>query len=241
MKKRDLMMIASGAALTLGTVPGVGMAAEAKVYYGFQAEQLEYRISDESEKRLVWDADAFVGTDELKLRWQGEGERDLDADSYEKLENRFVLQTPISDFFDAKGGVRIDTPEGADRWYGTVGVVGLAPQWFEVDADLFVSETGDGSARLDVEYEGLLTNRVTLTPSFEINVAFSEDREIEVGKGLSSAEFGLRLSYDLIDRAIVPYVGVAYERKFGDTADFAKHDGEDYEATYLVTGLRVMF
>ncbi|MET4733005.1 copper resistance protein B [Thalassospira sp. MBR-102] len=241
MKKLDLMMIGGGVALALGPFARAGMAMDASIYYGFQAEQFEYRVGDESEKRLVWDADAFVGTDELKLRWQGEGERDLDAESYEKLENRFVLQTPISDFFDAKGGVRVDTPEGADRWYGTVGIVGLAPQWFEVDADLFVSETGDGSARLDVEYEGLLTNRLILTPSFEINAAFSEDREIEIGKGISSAEFGLRLSYDLIDRAIVPYVGVAYERKFGDTADFAKHDGEDYEATYIVTGIRLMF
>jgi copper resistance protein B len=193
MKKRKVMMTASGVALALGAFAPVSMAMESRLYYGFQAEQLEYRMGDESEKRLVWDADAFVGTDELKLRWQGEGERDLDAENYEKLENRFVLQTPISDFFDAKGGVRVDTPKGADRWYGTVGIVGLAPQWFEVDADLFVSETGDGSARLDVEYEGLLTNRVTLTPSVEINAAFSEDREIEVGRGLSSAEFGLRL------------------------------------------------
>ncbi|MBS8272370.1 copper resistance protein B [Thalassospira tepidiphila] len=240
MKMTKLVLAAGGTFAAMGTFSSAASAMN-NLYYGFQTEQFEYRLGDENEKLFVWGADAFVGTDEVKLRWQGEGERDLDADIYEGLENRLVVQTPISDFFDAKAGVRLDTPEGADRWYGTVGVMGLAPQWFEVDADLFVSEIGDASARLDVEYEALLTNYLILTPSFEINAAFSEDREIEVGKGLSSAEFGLRLSYDLIDRAIVPYVGVAYERKFGDTADFAKHDGEDYEATYLVTGLRVMF
>lgn len=216
-------------------------SAQGKVYYGFQAEQFEYRVGDESEKRFVWDADAFIGTDEVKLRWQGGGERNLDADYNEGLENRFVLQTPISDFFDAKVGVRLDTPKGTDRWYGVVGVMGLAPQWFEVDADLFVSEVGDASARLDVEYEALLTNYLILTPSFELNAAFSEDREIEVGSGFSSAEIGLRLSYDLIDRAVAPYVGVAYERKLGNTADFAKDEGEDYEATFVVAGLRLMF
>lgn len=217
------------------------VSAQGKVYYGFQAEQFEYRVGDESEKRFVWDADAFIGTDEVKLRWQGGGERNLDADYNEGLENRFVLQTPISDFFDAKAGVRLDTPKGTDRWYGTLGVMGLAPQWFEVDADLFVSEVGDASARLDVEYEALLTNYLILTPSFELNAAFSEDREIEVGSGFSSAEIGLRLSYDLIDRAVAPYIGVAYERKLGNTADFAKDEGEDYEATFVVAGLRLMF
>ena len=216
-------------------------SAQGKVYYGFQAEQFEYRVGDENEKRFVWDADAFIGTDEVKLRWQGGGERNLDADYNEGLENRFVLQTPISDFFDAKAGVRLDTPKGTDRWYGTLGVMGLAPQWFEVDADLFVSEVGDASARLDVEYEALLTNYLILTPSFELNAAFSEDREIEVGSGFSGAEFGLRLSYDLIDRVVAPYIGVVYERKLGNTADFAKEEGEDYEATFVVAGLRLMF
>ncbi|MEK9844510.1 copper resistance protein B [Thalassospira sp.] len=241
MKRHDLMMKGGFVAMVMGVVPVTVQAAEGRTYYGFQAEQFEYRLGDENEKRLVWDADAFWGTDELKLRWQGEGERDLDADINEGLENRLVLQTPISDFFDAKAGVRLDTPTGTDRWYGTVGIMGLAPQWIEVDADLFVSETGDGSARLDLEYEGLITNRVILTPSIELNAAFSEDREIEVGTGISSAEIGLRLSYDLIDRSVAPYIGVSYERKFGDTADFAKEDGEDFEATYIVTGLRLMF
>ncbi|WP_288349861.1 copper resistance protein B [uncultured Thalassospira sp.] len=241
MKRYDLMMKGGFVAMVMAAVPGAGQAAEGRTYYGFQAEQFEYRLGDENEKRLVWDADAFWGTDELKLRWQGEGERDLDADINEGFENRLVLQTPISDFFDAKAGIRLDTPTGTDRWYGTVGIMGLAPQWIEVDADLFVSETGDGSARLDLEYEGLITNRVILTPSIELNAAFSEDREIEVGTGISSAEIGLRLSYDLIDRSVAPYIGVSYERKFGDTADFAKEDGEDFEATYIVTGLRLMF
>ncbi|WP_417825419.1 copper resistance protein B [Thalassospira povalilytica] len=241
MKRYDLMMKGGFVAMVMGVVPVTGQAAEGRTYYGFQAEQFEYRLGDENEKRLVWDADAFWGTDELKLRWQGEGERDLDADINEGLENRLVLQTPISDFFDAKAGIRLDTPTGTDRWYGTVGIMGLAPQWIEVDADLFVSETGDGSARLDLEYEGLITNRVILTPSIELNTAFSEDREIEVGTGISSTEIGLRLSYDLIDRSVAPYIGVSYERKFGDTADFAKEDGEDFEATYIVTGLRLMF
>ena len=42
-----------------------------------------------------------------------------------------------------------------------------------------------------------------------------------VGRGLSGMEAGLRLSYDLVDRSIVPYVGVHYERAFGRTAEFA--------------------
>ncbi len=159
------------------------------VFYGVQIEEFEYRFGDEDEKLVTWDGDAFVGTDEIKLRWQSEGEYDTRASKYETLENRLVGQIPISDFFDLKVGFRLDSPDGSDRWYGSVGISGLAKQWFEIDADLFVSEKGDASARLDVEYELLLTNRLILIPSAEINVAFSDDKEIDKGSGLTDVEF----------------------------------------------------
>jgi copper resistance protein B len=126
-----------------------------------------------------------------------------------------------------KAGFRVDTPNGPDRSYSVLGLSGLAPQWFEIDADFFVSEKGDTSARLDAEYELLITNRLILTPSAEINVAFSGDHEIGVGSGISDIEAGMRLSYDLIDRRLSPYFGVVYERKFGQTEDLAKAEGED--------------
>ena len=107
--------------------------------------------------------------------------------------------------------------------------------------DLFVSETGDLSTRFDVEYELLLTNRLILTPSAEVDIAFSEDSEIGIGSGLSSAEIGLRLSYDVLDRSISPYAGVVYERAFGGTADFARRDGEDTETWFGVVGMKLLF
>ena len=204
-------------------------------------EELEYRQGDQSENLLVWDGDAFIGTDELKLRWLGKGEYDADGDVLETMENRLVLQKPISDFFDIKAGVRLDSPEGVDRWFGVFGVTGLAPQWIEIDADLFISETSDVSARLGAEYELLITNRLILTPSGEIDVALSGDREIGVASGLNSIELGLRLSYDVVDRTFSPYIGVVFERKFGRTADFARDEGEDPSALFAVIGAKLMF
>jgi copper resistance protein B len=211
------------------------------VSYAVQVEELERRWGDEGERHAAWDADAYVGTDELKLRWLGSGEYDIRSDKLEKAENRLVLQAPVSDFFDVKAGIRADTPKGTDRWYGVVGLTGLAQQWIEVDADLFLSERGDLSARLDAEYELLLTNRLILTPSADLDFAFSDDRAVGTGTGLSRAEVGLRLRYDVVDRAFSPYLGAVWERKFGRTADFARDEGEDVEAWFFVAGVRLMF
>jgi len=230
------------AGLAAIAIPASSQAQETNlIFYGVQMEELEYRQGDQSENLLVWDGDAFLGTDELKLRWLGKGEYDADGDVLETMENRLVLQKPISDFFDIKAGVRLDSPEGVDRWFGVFGVTGLAPQWIEIDADLFISETGDVSARLDAGYELLITNRLILTPSGEIDVALSDDREIGVASGLNSIELGLRLSYDVVDRTFSPYIGVVFERKFGRTADFARDEGEDPSALFAVIGAKLMF
>jgi copper resistance protein B len=209
--------------------------------WGIQFEEFEYRYSDDDEELGVWNADAFYGTDDLKVRLLTTGEYEIEEQAFETLENQLVGQIPISDFFDAKAGVRFDTPEGPNRTYAVLGVAGLAPQWFEIDANLYLSDEGDTSAELDAEYELLLTNYWILSVTLDATVAFSEDREIGVGKGLASTETGLRLGYDLIDRSFSPYVGVVHERKYGDTADFAEAGGGSAEDWFAVIGARIAF
>ena len=211
--------------------------------YGLQIEEFERRFGDEKERVNFWNADAFVGNDGFRLRWLSEGEYDDRANKFEGLENRLVGQVPVSDFFDAKAGVRFDTPNGKnkDRTYAVLGITGLAPQWFEIDADLFYSDKRNLSARIDAEYELLITNKLILAPSVDLNFAFSDDTEIEVKSGFSSVEAGVRLSYDLVDRLVSPYVGVVYERKLGNTADLIKEEGEDYESWFAAVGLKMVF
>jgi len=222
-------------------VPACLLAAPAPaepLIWGFQVEQLEYRLGKGSDA-LAWDFDAFVGTDEVKFVWRSEAEYLTRAGAFEKLENQARVQVPVSDFFDAVAGVRVDTPEGPDRIHGVVGVHGLAPQWFEIDADLFISD--HPFARLEAEYEALITNRVILIPSVEFELPFTDDHPIGVGAWGPKLELGARLSYDLVDRLIAPYIGVHYERVFGETADLARDDGEDVDAVYFVAGVRIMF
>lgn len=209
--------------------------------WSLQFEELEYRYSDADEELAVWDAELSYGSDELKFLWVTEGEYAIGEQVYEGLENQLLAQVPISDFFDAKAGVRFDTPEGPDRTYAVLGVTGLAPQWVEVDASLYLSDEGGTLAELDAEYELLITNYWILAATLETTLAFSEDREIGVGKGLVSTEAGLRLSYDLVDRAFSPYVGVVHERTYRDTADLAEAEGAGTEDWFAVVGARIAF
>jgi copper resistance protein B len=116
---------------------------------------------------------------------------------------------------------------------------GLAPQWFEIDADLFVSN--NPVFRFEAEYEGLITNRIILTPSVEVDVPLTDDEDINRGAWAPKLELGARLSYDLIDRTLSPYIGIHYEHLFGQTGDLAREEGDDREQVLFVMGTRLMF
>ena len=234
-------MAAVGAVLMLAaTLPAQAEMLDDAMFTSVRLDQLEYRVGDGS-NITAWDAEAWIGGDYWKLALESEGEYVTRSKTFETLENQLVVRRLVSDFFDAKAGIRVDTPAGPDRVYGVIGFQGLAPQWLEVEGDLFLSQKGDLSSRFSAEYDILLTNRLILQPVVEINMAATDDREIGQGQGINDVEAGLRLSYDLVDRTNAPYVGVHWERKFGETARLARDEGEDTDAVRAVAGVRLLF
>ena len=137
-------------------------------------------------------------------------------------------------------GVRHDFRPGDSQDFLAVGVVGLAPYKFEVEATAYVGESGQTAARIEVEYETLLTNRLILQPLLEAEFNGKDDPARGVGSGLSTAEFGLRLRYE-IRREIAPYIGIVRERAFGQTARFREQDGHASDDTRFVAGFRIWF
>ncbi|MCE2510562.1 MAG: copper resistance protein B [Alphaproteobacteria bacterium] len=204
-----------------------------------QAERLEYR-SNEGSGLLFWDAEGWYGGDIHKLWVKTEGEYRFEADELEGAEVQVLYSRAIAPYFDLQAGLRYDFRPDPSKTYGVLGIEGLAPYWFEIDAAMFVSEDGDVSANLEAEYEILLTQRLILQPRIEFNFAVQDVREIGVGSGLSEVEAGLRLRYE-IERKAAPYIGVSWNRKVGDTADFARDEGEDVESVSFVAGFQLWF
>lgn len=230
------------AALVLGS--GVARAQDISdaglTFWNVTAERIEYRFA-EDEEVLALEGDATYGTDNLTVRYEVEAEYELESDELEAPKNQLVLQKPISAFFDAKAGVGYADLGEEERFYGVIGVHGLAPQWFEADADITLSESGDVAFLFEAEYEALITNRIILTPSFEMELGATDDDDIGLGQGFRKIEVGARLSYDLIDRAVAPYIGVHYERLLGETSSIAKSNGEDNDGLFGVIGVKISF
>jgi copper resistance protein B len=186
---------------------------------------------------LAWDGRAWYGNDYDKLMLKSEGQR-LDGE-YEG-DAELLWDRVVSRWWSLQVGVAHDFGEGPSRTWAAVGVQGLAPYWFEVEATLYVGEEGRTAANFSSEYEMFLTQRLVLQPKLELNLYGKDDVRNGIGSGLSDAELGLRLRYE-IRREFAPYMGVLWSRLFGGTADLNRDRGGDDSEVQFVAGVRAWF
>jgi copper resistance protein B len=86
---------------------------------------------------------------------------------------------------------------------------GVGPYNFESEITGLVSDGGKSALRLGGEYDVLLTNRLILQPSYEMNIYSQDDESRGRGRGISDTELGLRLRYE-VRREFAPYIGVSW-------------------------------
>ena len=207
------------------------------VNYFVLFDQLEWQAGSDVSGVNV-DTTGWVGRDRDRLWFRAEGDSDngrlADAEAHVLYGRKFAR------WWDLVAGVRQDFNPGPSRTWAAVGVQGLAPYWFEMEATFYIGESGRTHARFDVEYELLLTNRLVLQPLVEVDVYGKSDPERGIGAGLSTIDTGLRVRYE-IRRELAPYIGVTWNRKFGQTAELAEAAGKDRGGARFVAGLRLWF
>ncbi|MBC8018308.1 MAG: copper resistance protein B [Verrucomicrobia bacterium] len=191
--------------------------------------------------QLRWDVVGWAGGDYYRLWFKTEGQADTDKGT---AEFQLLYGRLIAPFWDLQAGIRHDRINGSGtvdaRTFVIIGVQGLAPYWFDIEPWIAVSEDGDVSARVTVEYDLLLTQRLIVQPRLEIDAAIQKVQRFGIGSGINDIEAGLRLRYE-IRRDFAPYVGVNRKRLVGQTAEIARRDGDELEKLSVVAGVRLWF
>ncbi len=214
-----------------------GMSHGAAVYSRVTFNRLEAWDADHGTGQ-AWEGSASIGGDVQRLWLRSEGEREGGRTASSDLE--VLYGRGITPWWDVVAGVRHDFRPTSSQTWAALGVQGMAPYFFEVSATAYLGESGRFAAALEVEYEMLLTNRLILQPLLELEFNAQDDPLRHVGSGLSKAEAGLRLRYE-VTRRFAPYVGVAHERTFGRTADYHDAEGDASRDTRVVVGARIWF
>ena len=213
-----------------------------KVYTFFLADQLEHRWN-KGQNSIFWDAQGWIGGDYNKLWLKTEGDS-LAARADGEAEVQALYSRSVAPYWDFQAGIRHDRRFGGasnpSRSFAVLGFQGLAPYWFDMEPTLFIDQDGAISARLTTEYDVRLSQRLIAQPRMEVNASSRKVEAFDVGSGINDMDLGLRLRYE-IRREFAPYIGISWNRRFGQTADMARSAGNDVDNTAILAGVRIWY
>ncbi|MBI1402788.1 MAG: copper resistance protein B [Porphyrobacter sp.] len=205
--------------------------------FWFQGDRLEAQVR-EGEDIYLWDIQGYYGGPTQRLWFKSEGEGEWRS-APDDAEVQALYSRAVAPFWDLQAGIRHDIA-GPDTTHAVIGVQGLAPYMFEVDAALFVSHRGDLTARIEAEIDQRITQRLILQPRVEANLSAQDIPLLGIGAGLDQIEAGARLRYE-IRREFAPYIGLEQSWRTGRSATLARARGEDPSATSFIAGIRFWF
>ena len=191
-----------------------------------------------------WDIEGWYGGDYNRLWFKSEGQRDTAFKADYDVDFQLLYGRFIQKHYDLQIGSRVETQSfkgrNVTRGLGVIGIEGLVPYNYEFESALFIDQNGAVSARLSFTKDLLLTQRLIFQTRFETNAAVQRVEKFTTGSGLNNLEFGARLRYE-IRREFAPYVGISFDRSFGETATLVRQDGGDSSQVRFVVGVRAWF
>ena len=212
----------------------------------FLFDQLEhttnrYTGGGKGNDALRFNTAGWIGGDYNRIWLYTEGTKPYNG-KLEDVDVQLLYGRLIAPFWDLQAGVRYfkPRPDSPSRSSAAFGIQGLAPYRFGVQAAAFVSERGDVSARAELEYELLFTQRWVLQSRFATSVALQTVKQLGIGRGVNDVELGVRLRYE-IKREFAPYVGLSWRSSYGQTAEFARERGDVVRGLSVVAGIRAWF
>ncbi len=233
MKNKSYLLLFS---IAVSSSSFAGMADD-PVLIKTMIDRFEVQVDDGPDPAVL-EAQLWIGKDLNKL-WLKADVEHVDGET-EEAEIQALYSRAISPYWDIQLGFRRDARPEPERDWLTLGLEGLAPYWFEVNAALFAGEDNRFAARLEAEYEWMLTQRWVLSPEIALNAYSKDIPDIGVKSGVSDMELGLRLRYEL-RREFAPYIGVNWNSALGGTANLLEEEGEETSEALFVAGIRAWF
>lgn len=213
----------------------------APTYSAMRVDLAEYQLGmgkSSGGDSYRWEGEGWVGdVNRLLLRTRGEGSV---SGRLEQAELEAAGSRALSPWWNLQVGIRQDIRPTPSRTHAMLAVEGLAPYKFDVLARLFLSDKGQVTARLEGAADERITRRLVMQPRAEIELSAQDMPVQRLGSGLTRAELGLRLRYE-ITRKFAPYIGVFWTWAAGRTADYRRIESESTASHAIVLGIKTLF
>ena len=209
----------------------------------YQTTKLENAwLTDENgQGNLESKFETLIGTDENRLYIEANVDKAESEDS--KYDISALYSSNIAPFWDAQAGIRYSddnvNPDNR-RVDAVMGVMGLAPYFFETQAYLYAGENNFWGASLEFDRDLLLTQKLITQPYIEADVVFNDDANYAAKTGLSEFRAGIKTRYEITKR-IKPFVDVAYHYEKGNKVPAQQPSTQSAKNWQYGIGLELMF
>ena len=183
----------------------------------YQLTRLEnaWLVDEDGKGNLGTRFDTLIGTDENRLFIEANLDKAESNDP--KYDVSALYSRNVAPFWDVQAGVRYSEDKNnrnSNRIDGVIGLLGLAPYFFETKAYLYGGENNFWGASFDVNRDLLLTQKLITQPYIEADIVLNDNSDFASKTGLSGLKTGIKTRYEITKR-IRPFVDVAYQYEKG--------------------------
>ncbi|HRM31039.1 copper resistance protein B [Acinetobacter ursingii] len=209
----------------------------------YQVTRLEnaWIVDEDGKGNLGTKFDTLIGTDENRLFIEANLDKAESNDP--KYDVSALYSRNVAPFWDVQAGVRYSEDKNSsnsDRVDGVIGVLGLAPYFFETQAYLYGGENNFWGASFEIERDFLLTQKLITQPYLEMDAIFNDDSDYAAKSGLSELKTGIKTRYEITKR-IKPFIDVAYQYEKGQKATSMQEATESEKGWKYGAGIELVF
>ncbi|ENU36706.1 copper resistance protein B [Acinetobacter parvus] len=183
----------------------------------YQATKLEnaWIVDEDGKGTLGTKFETLIGTDENRIFIEANLAKQESSDI--NYDISALYSRNVAPFWDVQTGVRYSEDKNNpnnNRIDGVIGILGLAPYFFETQAYLYGGENNFWGTSFEFERDLLLTQKLITQPYIEADIVLNDNSDFASKTGLSELKTGIKTRYEITKR-IRPFVDVAYQYEKG--------------------------
>lgn len=198
-------------------------------------------VDEDGKGNLGTKFDTLIGTDENRLFIEANLDKAESNDP--KYDVSALYSRNVAPFWDVQAGVRYSEDKNnssSDRVDGVIGILGLAPYFFETQAYLYGGENNFWGASFEFDRDLLLTQKLITQPYIAADIVLNDNSDFAAKSGLSELKTGIKTRYE-INKRIRPFVDVAYQYEKGQKATFMQEATNSEKGWKYGAGIELVF
>ena len=175
----------------------------------------EWIVDKDGKGSLGSSFETLIGTDENRMFVEANLNKAESNDP--NYDVSALYSRNVAPFWDVQAGVRYSEDKNnrnSNRIDGVIGLLGLAPYFFETKAYLYGGENNFWGASFDFDRDLLLTQKLITQPYIAADIVLNDNSDFAAKSGLSELKTGIKTRYE-INKRIRPFVDVAYQYEKG--------------------------